>query len=309
FFNRDVNCIKDFFRRRFGYESSLHPTFADIQREDDIDVEVSASGFTRQMEKDLSAEMGHEEREDEEEECEEGEEDIDTLRQKVERLMSEEDNSKLKLQVMEQFEGKIVKDNVSNKERDKNPEERKSNRADQSTKEVQLTDKESISDENEKTLNRNLPSPSHCDFKLVSNIIPGGSNSKNLEKEQHTDLLFESECDQNENNRNSYDEGSHNVKNETKPLLARENTPNISSNFDTKSNGFNDARSIRSTSTAATIAPGAIKKRVKMSLERREQKVLAKKRISVKGEASAVTRSRRENSDNIKQCDGIWGWE
>nr|CAD7437556.1 unnamed protein product [Timema bartmani] len=264
------------------------------------------------MEKDLSAEMGHEEREDEEEECEEGEEDIDTLRQKVERLMSEEDNSKLKLQVMEQFEGKIVKDNISNKERDKNPEERKSNQANQSTKEVQLTDKESIAHENEKTRNRNLQSPSHCDFKLVSSIIPDGSNSKNLEKEQHTDLLFESECHQNENNRSSYeigDEGSHNVKNETKPLLARENTPNISSNFDTKSNGFNDARSIRSTSTAATIAPGAIKKRVKMSLERREQKVLAKKRISVKGEASAVTRSRRENSDNIKQCDGIWGWE
>nr|CAD7453950.1 unnamed protein product [Timema tahoe] len=290
--------------------STSHPNAE--MREDDIDVEVSASGFTRQMEKDLSAEMGHEEREDEEEECEEGEEVIDTLRQKVERLMSEEDNSKLKLQVMEQFEGKIVKDNISNKERDKNPEERKSNQANQSTKEVQLTDKESIAHENEKTRNRNLQSPSHCDFKLVSSIIPDGSNSKNLEKEQHTDLLFESECHQNENNRSSYeigDEGSHNVKNETKPLLARENTPNISSNFDTKSNGFNDARSIRSTSTAATIAPGAIKKRVKMSLERREQKVLAKKRISVKGEASAVTRSRRENSDNIKQCDGIWGWE
>nr|CAD7603626.1 unnamed protein product [Timema genevievae] len=289
--------------------STSHPNAE--MREDDIDVEVSASGFTRQMEKDLSAEMGHEEREDEEEECEEGEEDIDTLRQKVERLMSEEDNSKLKLQVMEQFEGKIV-NNISNKERHKNPEERKSNQADQSTKEVQLTDKESISDETEITRNRNLPSPSHCDFKLVSNIIPGGSDSKNLEKEQHTDLLFESECDQNENNRSSYEigeEDTHNVKNETKPLLARENTPNISSNFDTKSNGFNDARSIRSTSTAATIAPGAIKKRVKMSLERREQKVLAKKRISVKGEASAVTRSRRENSDNIKQCDGIWGWE
>nr|CAD7404486.1 unnamed protein product [Timema cristinae] len=303
FFNRDVNCIKDFFRRRFGYESSLHPTFNDIQREDDIDVEVSASGFTRQMEKDLSAELGHEEREDEEEECEEGEEDIDTLRQKVEQLMSEEDNSKLKLQ------GRIVKDNISNKERDNNPEESKS---DLSKKEVQLTDKESISDENEITRNKNLPSPSHCNFKLVSHIIPDGSNIKNLKKEQHTDLLFESECHQNENNRNSYeiaDEGSHNVNNESKYLQTRENTSNIPSNFDTKSNGFNDARSIRSTSTAATIAPGAIKKRVKMSLERREQKALAKKRLSVKGEASAVTRSRRENSDNIKQCNGIWGWE
>ncbi|KAJ8876404.1 hypothetical protein PR048_020849 [Dryococelus australis] len=31
FFNRDVNCIRDFFRRRFGYESSLYPVFVDVQ--------------------------------------------------------------------------------------------------------------------------------------------------------------------------------------------------------------------------------------------------------------------------------------
>jgi hypothetical protein len=30
FFDRDVNCIRDFFKRRFGYESSLHPVFGDV---------------------------------------------------------------------------------------------------------------------------------------------------------------------------------------------------------------------------------------------------------------------------------------
>lgn len=30
FFDRDVNCICDFFKRRFGYESSLHPAFSDV---------------------------------------------------------------------------------------------------------------------------------------------------------------------------------------------------------------------------------------------------------------------------------------
>jgi RIO-like serine/threonine protein kinase len=30
FFDRDVNCIRDFFKRRFGYESSLHPAFSDV---------------------------------------------------------------------------------------------------------------------------------------------------------------------------------------------------------------------------------------------------------------------------------------
>jgi RIO kinase 2 len=71
---------------------------------------------------------------------------------------------------------------------------------------------------------------------------------------------------------------------------------------------YSNTCSIRSTSTAATIAPEEIRGRVKKSLERREKSTL-KKRIRVKGEASAITRSRRENMDTIKQCDGIWGWE
>lgn len=30
YFERDVNCIRDFFKRRFGYESELYPMFEDI---------------------------------------------------------------------------------------------------------------------------------------------------------------------------------------------------------------------------------------------------------------------------------------
>ena len=31
YFDRDVRCIQDFFRRRFGYESELCPTYDDIR--------------------------------------------------------------------------------------------------------------------------------------------------------------------------------------------------------------------------------------------------------------------------------------
>ncbi|XP_032230238.2 serine/threonine-protein kinase RIO2 [Nematostella vectensis] len=51
YFDRDVQCIRDFFLRRFNYESELHPKFSDIKRMYDLDVEVSASGFTKDMEK------------------------------------------------------------------------------------------------------------------------------------------------------------------------------------------------------------------------------------------------------------------
>ncbi|XP_055357597.1 serine/threonine-protein kinase RIO2-like [Paramacrobiotus metropolitanus] len=73
YFDRDVNCIRDFFRKRFNFESESYPTFADIHREDNLDEEVAASGFTRDMDKKLLQEIlpengsGSEESEEEEE--------------------------------------------------------------------------------------------------------------------------------------------------------------------------------------------------------------------------------------------------
>ncbi|XP_066237992.1 serine/threonine-protein kinase RIO2 [Saccopteryx leptura] len=52
YFDRDVKCIRDFFMKRFSYESELYPTFSDIRREDSLDVEVSASGYTKEMQAD-----------------------------------------------------------------------------------------------------------------------------------------------------------------------------------------------------------------------------------------------------------------
>lgn len=31
YFDRDVTCIRDFFKRRFGYESEMFPTFKDLR--------------------------------------------------------------------------------------------------------------------------------------------------------------------------------------------------------------------------------------------------------------------------------------
>lgn len=74
-------------------------------------------------------------------------------------------------------------------------------------------------------------------------------------------------------------------------------------------NDYDDIESIRSVSTAATIAPEVIKKRVKIALDNREKKSQSKRKI-VKGEASAVTRIRRENRATVKESlTGIWGLE
>lgn len=75
---------------------------------------------------------------------------------------------------------------------------------------------------------------------------------------------------------------------------------------------FDDMASLSGFSVAtsqATIAPEVIKNRVKKSFQRAD-KANVTKRIRAKGEASAATRSRRANMDNIKQStaiDSIWG--
>jgi len=97
FFERDVACIRDFFKRRFDFCSELAPGWEDIVREDAMDAEVAASGVTKQMERDLRREYGinqEEESEDEEESEEElleeitQEEDIESLRRELEQSVN-----------------------------------------------------------------------------------------------------------------------------------------------------------------------------------------------------------------------------
>uniref|UniRef100_A0A1B6JEV7 Serine/threonine-protein kinase RIO2 n=1 Tax=Homalodisca liturata TaxID=320908 RepID=A0A1B6JEV7_9HEMI len=200
FFERDVNCIRDFFKRRFGYESSLHPTFDDISREDILDAEVNASGFTRQMEKDLLAEIGLGEDDDDgevenEDVCnrEVGKEDIQFLREEVEKCLLDDEKPK-----------------------------------------------------------------------------PGVVEQREYQQSQPED-----------HGNSSVEEGS-----------------------DTET----EIHSVRSVSTTSTIPPHVIQDRVKKALVKRRQ-AEARRRCVAKGEASAVTRKRRENQHTIKDSSGIWGWE
>ncbi|XP_030049274.1 serine/threonine-protein kinase RIO2 [Microcaecilia unicolor] len=52
YFDRDVKCIRDFFLKRFSYESELYPTFSNVRRQCSLDVEIAASGYTKEMQED-----------------------------------------------------------------------------------------------------------------------------------------------------------------------------------------------------------------------------------------------------------------
>lgn len=54
YFDRDVTCVRTFFKRRFDYESEDWPKFDEIERKGNMDVLLEASGFTKKMALDLN---------------------------------------------------------------------------------------------------------------------------------------------------------------------------------------------------------------------------------------------------------------
>lgn len=101
---------------------------------------------------------------------------------------------------------------------------------------------------------------------------------------------------------------SCNLSSEVKPDHTQEQTVSNAEDEAVSTKNCFDTRSVWSTSTASTIPPHVIKRRVKLELDKRDKKSQSKK-IVVKGEASAVTRVRRDNRATIKESTGIWGWE
>ncbi|KZT40090.1 RIO1-domain-containing protein [Sistotremastrum suecicum HHB10207 ss-3] len=84
YFNRDVECIRTFFRRRFRYESAIYPKFRSTLNEPgagdfQLDVIVAASGFSKQemkaLEEYIESTRENEDGSDDEEESEEEDED------------------------------------------------------------------------------------------------------------------------------------------------------------------------------------------------------------------------------------------
>ncbi|XP_031632714.1 serine/threonine-protein kinase rio2 [Contarinia nasturtii] len=274
FFERDVNGVREYFRRRFGYECAGYPTFDELERDDNLDIEVACSGFTKEMEKDLLKEYGMEAVSDDDDldedgdasdaEAENNEEELDRLRQQVdaEVKFSEErvnDTSK------------ALSFNIQN----------------YITSLAQADDGDEMFEDAVESIDSEIPLP-----KPIPQI-----ESKDIEK--MTDFVK----DVHISDSNSVD-GNVSSGGEEDDELA---------NLDPKSRQYrlkmvekmlSDARSQRSYSTSAsTIAPSVVSDRLKKTLfvkEKREER----KRCVAKGEASAITRIRKENRDTCKEYKG-----
>lgn len=118
YFNRDVDCIKTFFKKRFGYESRLYPIFTrDIKLEKRLDIEVSASGFSKEMEKVLESYVESVREVDEENVVPEDDDGRDDLNE-LERLSQDGDD--LNEQIIYQDGGEFNQDDQGVQENVKN---------------------------------------------------------------------------------------------------------------------------------------------------------------------------------------------
>lgn len=88
------------FKQKFGYESDDYPKFADLERDDDMDIEVNCSGFTKEMEMDLLHEYVMTDGEDSDEEDEDA--DLSTVNEAATKCTDAELNS-MRCQVEEEI--------------------------------------------------------------------------------------------------------------------------------------------------------------------------------------------------------------
>lgn len=280
FFDRDVTCIKDFFRKRFGYESSLHPTFDDISREDILDVEVSASGFTKRMDKELLAQLGLDESDEEldsEDDTVEDKDEIENLREQVDVTMNLYNEGERKDSTSESIKPEVTSHSGS----------------------------EEISSEDSRTNNSDVKSNPKESTRSEDTVLKFVKNVELQKNEGKVNEILDKNCVNCAVEKINPDELQNGDKND---IILDENRlgSNTKTSRDPSEEDFNF--DIRSVTSASTIPPEVIRARVKKALEKRERTKVRIRNLA-KGEASATSRKRRENRATIKESAGCTVWD
>ncbi|XP_042546891.1 serine/threonine-protein kinase RIO2 [Dipodomys spectabilis] len=284
YFDRDVKCIRDFFIKRFSYESELYPTFNDIRREDSLDVEVSASGYTKEMQADdeLLHPVGPDEKKTETEEGsefslsdEEGLEKAAVCRLEIEGEQNSADEIGGSSGILEQI-------------------------------------KEDISEETANAHNFEMTEFIEAIQEIKGQSVENNSLSQCFEKNR-----TENDSIQNGHTGQGCPAGFEEYEDECPRLIAL-------SSLNKEFRPFRDQESVTSIKqyrtrtlsvtsagsavSCSTIPPELVKLKVKRQLTK-QQKSAARRRLQ-KGEANIFTKQRRENMQNIKSsldAASFWG--
>ncbi|XP_017007468.2 uncharacterized protein RIOK2 [Drosophila takahashii] len=275
FFDRDVNCVREMFRRKFGYESEDYPKFSDLVREDELDAEVRCTGFgfTKEMEQDLLEEYGMIEQadEDSEEENVDEEEEPPTL---VTSAAVEIDEYR------RQVENEVTYS-----------EAKPTQKTDDAVRRYIESCTQYLGN-----LNVGPEVPDQTLPKKVEISLPVEA-PKVIPVEVETPVVETATEDARSISSNDLDT-------DEVPELAGLDPNSRMYRLKMVEQMLNDARSQRSYSTTtSTIAPSVITDRIRKNMDVKEKREQRKKCVA-KGEASAVHRHRKENKDVVKEYAG-----
>uniref|UniRef100_A0A1A9ZVE6 Serine/threonine-protein kinase RIO2 n=1 Tax=Glossina pallidipes TaxID=7398 RepID=A0A1A9ZVE6_GLOPL len=278
FFDRDVNCVRELFRRKYDYESSEYPKFSDLIRQDDLDAQVHCTGYgvTKDMENDLMKEydMIKELESDVEETQPATQEAIHIYRQQLENEITFSESKKCK-----ESDASVRRYIES---------------CTQYLSTIQLGPEVDLP-ENAISLIENPFVDSQTELEQTNVQEHHQNNNSQSISELAGPVADVEHFQKDESSKDS----------ETNEVLEL-HTNSRMHRLRIVEKLLDDTRSQRSYSTrASTFAPNVITERMKRNIEKRE-KMEMRKRCVAKGEASALHRHRKDNRDVVKEYAG---WE
>uniref|UniRef100_A0A0P6K281 Serine/threonine-protein kinase RIO2 n=1 Tax=Heterocephalus glaber TaxID=10181 RepID=A0A0P6K281_HETGA len=288
YFDRDVKCIRDFFMRRFGYESELYPAFSDTRREESLDVEVSASGYTKEMQADdeLLHPVGPDDKNTETEEGSDFSFSDDEVSENAKVCGSEVESEQYAVD---------------------------ESRGCYSTSDHEQVKEDSLAEESAHSKNFEMTEFSQPLEEIKGQIVESSCTTEFSEENRNeNDTMREGQTSQGGSPAGSEEDDDDcpclinlsSLNKEFRPFRDEENRGNIDQ-YRTRTLSVTSAGSFVSCST---IPPELIKQKVKRQLTK-QQKSAVRRRLQ-KGEANIFTKQRRENMQNIKsslEAASFWG--
>lgn len=285
YFDRDVKCIREFFLKRFNYESELYPTFSDIRREDSLDVEVSASGYTKEMQAD------------------------DELLHPVgpDKIAETEEEPDLSFSDGEMLE----KDQVwrSELESEPHPVDESGGSCCCSSADSRQMKEDSLPEESADVSRFEVTKLNQAVEEVEGQVLTHRSVTEFSEESSRTENDPRQDDQPDQSSPEGEDELPHlialsSLNKEFRPFRDEDSVSSVTQHR-TRTLSVTSTGSVLSCST---IPPELVKQKVKRQLTR-QQKAAARRRLQ-KGEANIFTKQRRENMQNIKsslEADSFWG--
>ncbi|XP_065517958.1 serine/threonine-protein kinase RIO2 [Lathamus discolor] len=291
YFDRDVNCIKEFFKKRFNYESEVFPEFKDVRRECSLDREIAASGYTKEIQED--GELLYPQSSDEDDNTTEASEfDAEN---KLNFFSKDKENNADFMSEVGDFSGSRTSDHFYNNEEADTTE---------SSENTQRLDMSKLSSALEKAEEQTMlwksdesAGSSPVDFfKGISKTENAAEiESKTGERRCSDDKEDEDKCPDLVD-LSTLNKFGHCRNEESIAHIAEHRTRTES------------ITSVRSAGSCSTIPAELVKRKIKRQLTK-QQKSILKQRLQ-KGEANIYTKQRRENMQNIKSSlDAACFWE